>query len=306
MRSPRCLAHPRRHRSGWIVRASPPSSRAELGSRSSWPRTAARTSTTKPSRRPPAERVPVHRSALLMVIIVSPCRYTGCSNRSSGRGPRRHPEPIAGVPGGPTALRDDGRRRLQLRRLPRWHEGRRWRGAVHHHRPRHRRGQGRRVAGAGAEHRLLPVRRGRGPLHHHVRPAGLTDVAMGPRGGGPMNAQQIETLIAYLRVDPDPARGLPGGGSRRPALRERSPPGRGPGRHRDSWPGRRSRTARTRPTARLCSTSTWPAAPRLRPLPHPGLELGRPGCPVRAPWGGTSPTADNAHFPNEDDMIEFI
>ena len=38
-------------------------------------------------------------------------------------------------------LRPDGRGRLQLRRLPRRHAGHRWRGALHHHRPEHRRGR---------------------------------------------------------------------------------------------------------------------------------------------------------------------
>ena len=37
------------------------------------------------------------------------------------------------------------------------------------------------LEGPGAEHRALPLRRGRGPLHPHLRPAGLADVGVGPR-----------------------------------------------------------------------------------------------------------------------------
>ena len=45
--------------------------------------------------------------------------------------------------------------------------------------------------------------------------------AWGLDGGGPMNAQQIDTLIDYLRVDPDPARGLRRRGGGRPAAARR-------------------------------------------------------------------------------------
>ena len=38
--------------------------------------------------------------------------------------------------------------------------------------------------------------------------------AWGLDGGGPMNAQQIQTLDRVHQDDPDPARGLPAGGGR--------------------------------------------------------------------------------------------
>ena len=68
--------------------------------------------------------------------------------------------------------------------------------------------------GAGAEHGAVPVRRGRGPLHPHLRPARLADVGVGPRRRRPDERPADPVAHRVPQVDPDPARELParGGG----------------------------------------------------------------------------------------------
>ena len=111
----------------------------------------------------------------------SACRCTGCSSR---RG--RPVPPKARRSGSSSGARRCSRRPattggVQLRRLPRRDEGRRRRRRVQRHRPATGEVAGRRVVRAGAEHRLLPLRRRGGAVHHRLRPAVLADVAVGRR-----------------------------------------------------------------------------------------------------------------------------
>ncbi len=114
----------------------------------------------------------------------------------------------------------------------------------------------------------------------------------GVEGGGPMNAQQIDTLIAYLRsiqierdncgVGEDRRAGLPVRATCRPTSRTRSTPP----------PTRRSRTARPTRTARRSTTSPWRAARTAAPAATRRVGAGAtPASAGRARWGGTSPVA---------------
>ena len=81
--------------------------------------------------------------------------------------------------------------------------------------------RGGQLEGAGAEHRALPVRRGRGPLHPHLRPAGLADVGVGPRRRRPDERPADRDADRLPQDDPDPARGLRRRGGGRPATARR-------------------------------------------------------------------------------------
>ena len=135
---------------------------------------------------------------------------------------------------------------------------------------------------------LLPLRRGRGPLHPHLRAAGLADVGVGAGRRRPDERPADRHADRLPPVDPDPTRGLLRGGGRRPAVRERPPAGRGPGRHRDAGPP----IGRGRHLRQLRRGAVQPRAVQrrlqLRPLPHQGLELRRlRASPGRVPSGGT-------------------
>ena len=101
--------------------------------------------------------------------------------------------------------------------------------------------------------------------------------AWGLAGGGPMNAPADPDRHRVHQVDPDPPRGLRSGGGRRPALRERSPPRRDPGRHRDVGQAVR----RGRHVRHVRRGAVQPRALerrlQLRPLPHQRVELRRAG-----------------------------
>ncbi len=110
----------------------------------------------------------------------------------------------------------------------------------------------------------------------------------GLEGGGPLNAQQVDTLLAYIesiqieREDCGEGEGDP------LAVRLRSPPGRGSGRHRRAGePRRRGRRVRE---LRRGTVQPQPRQRRvqLREVPHAGLELGRSrACRGRARSVGT-------------------
>ena len=173
-------------------------------------------------------------------------------------------------------------------------------GAVHLTDPRPARSR-RRLAGAGAEHGALPLRRGRGPLHPHLRPARLADVGVGPRRRRADERPADRHADRLPRVDPDPARGLHPEEEGDPLCESGHLPAedqadietlaRAVGR------GRHVRHA----TARRCSTSTSPAAPTAAPAATPRAgATASPACPARARSAGTSPAAaTNAHFPNQ-------
>ena len=147
--------------------------------RSSWRRTASPTSTTRSSRGRSSSARSSFGVAMLVVIGVGlPLYWLAEPGRQAGaiEGFNKRFAEL-----GSARLRHHRRRRLQLRRLPRRHGRHRRRGAVHHHRPEHGRGHAGQLEGPGAQHRALPVLRGRGPLHPHLRPAVLADVAVGHR-----------------------------------------------------------------------------------------------------------------------------
>ena len=106
------------------------------------------------------------------------------------------------------AVRDHRRRRLQLRRLPRWHEGRRRSGAVHRHRPDT--GEVQAVNWYAPALNTVFYRFGKEEVRfilNYGRPFSPMS-PWGLAGGGPMNDQQIENLLAYLKSIQIPPRGL--------------------------------------------------------------------------------------------------
>ncbi len=118
---------------------------------------------------------------LLLVVIViglplywvlEPARQAGAKDQAA--------DTLAGW--GEELFATDRRRRLQLRRLPRRHEGHRWRTPPA---PSPTRSPARCSAvnwyRAGAEHRAVPLQPGRGALHPHLRTSRLTDVGVGSR-----------------------------------------------------------------------------------------------------------------------------
>ena len=101
--------------------------------------------------------------------------------------------------------------------------------------------------------------------------------AWGLDGGGPMNQQQIQTVIEYIKSIQIPREDCAAGGGRRSDLRERSPARRDPGRHRDVGQAvRRGRHVRN-----IWRGAVQPRAlerrVQLRPMPHPRVELRRSG-----------------------------
>ena len=101
--------------------------------------------------------------------------------------------------------------------------------------------------------------------------------AWGLAGGGPMNEQQIQTLIEYLKSIQIPREDCSEEEADDPLCESGHLPGGDPGRHR----GRCARQARRgRHVRQLRRGAVQPRALerrlQLRPLPHPGLELRRP------------------------------
>ena len=121
----------------------------------------------------------------------------GARARPSGR--RCQPEGRDVRRLGQRSVRDHRQRRLQLRRLPRRHEGSRRPGADSGHRPEDRRG---RVVNWYAPALNTVLYRFSGDEVQFILNYGRTFSPMsawGTIGGGPMNAQQIQTIIAYIR-----------------------------------------------------------------------------------------------------------
>ena len=83
--------------------------------------------------------------------------------------------------------------------LPRRHEGRRWSGADRGHRSEDRRSARCQLVRTGAQHGAVPIHRRRGEFILDYGRTFSPMSAWGTIGGGPMNAQQIHTIIAYLR-----------------------------------------------------------------------------------------------------------
>ena len=179
-----------------------------------------------------------HRPAALLAVRAQP------PGRRSGEG--LGPAGQVGL----RAVRHHRRGRLQLRRLPRRHEGHRRRRAVHHHRQDDRRGAGRHLERSGAEHGALPLQRGRGPLHPRVRPPVLAHVPLGHRRRRP-DERPADRFDHRLPED-DPAAGgeVP---QRRQPLRGRHPAqaeaGRDPEGHRRRAGATGAPRARARPSS---------------------------------------------------------
>ena len=98
---------------------------------------------------------------------------------------------------------------------------------------------------SGAEHRALPVQRGRGPLHHHVRPPVLAHVALGHRRRRPDERPADRLHRRLPEVDPAARRSRPAG-STRSARAAPAASGRPEGHRRRAEP-----TGAPRATARL-------------------------------------------------------
>ena len=146
--------------------------------------------------------------------------------------------------------------------------------------------------------------------------------AWGTVGGGPMNDQQIETLIAYLHSIQIPPESCLPSRVRGSADRPGPSPGDLPAADQDQdrqggrrRPRRSSSTPASTPRsttrwARRCSTSTSTAGPTAAPAATPqGWSYGEPAaCRARARSAGTSPAAstDVATSRSEQDMIDFI
>ena len=179
---------------------------ARLGDRAGR-RTASRTTTTRSLEGQRLERVQFVGVLLLVVIVIGlPLYWVLEPDRQAGAEERLR---RAASPAGARAVRD--RRPNGGFNCAGCHGGMKATGgvaAVHRHRPGHRRGQGGQLVGAGAEHRALPLQRGRGPLHPHLRPAGLADVGVGPRRRRPDERPADRDADRLPQVDPDPARGL--------------------------------------------------------------------------------------------------
>ena len=124
--------------------------------------------------------------------------------------------------------------------------------------------------------------------------------AWGLAGGGPMNAQQIETLIAYLKTIQIPREDCPTEEATTRCATSGHLPAEDQEDDRDA--ARQSVEDGTYAQLRRGAVQPRPGERRvqLRPLPHRGWSYGDPGVPGRAPSGGTSPVArENTHFPNE-------
>ena len=125
--------------------------------------------------------------------------------------------------------------------------------------------------------------------------------AWGLAGGGPMNAQQIETLIAYLQTIQIPTRGLPAGGGR--ATRTAASPATCRPSIQADIETRRPRSRRGRHVRHARRGAVQPrrsaAAPTAAPAATPRAgATAIPASPARAPSAGTSPAAPpTAQFP---------
>ena len=164
------------------------------------------------------------------------------------------------------------------------------------------------LEGAGAEHRLLPLRRGGGPLHPRLRPPVLADVGVGRRRRRPDERPADRHADRLPQEHPDRPRGLRATARTTRDLRVRSPARRHPGTRSRPPPARRSRTA-TPPAygEALFNLGSASGAYSCARCHTPGLELRRarrvrPGCVRLEPHRRRA----NAHFPNEADMIAFI
>ena len=127
-------------------------------------------------------------------------------------------------------------------------------------------------------------------------------------GGGPMNDQQIDTLLAYLKsiqIEREDC----GDGEDDPRLCDSGHlPGRGPGRHRRAGRARRSRTASTPSYGEaLFNLDLASGAYSCARCHTPGWSWGDPGVPGQGAFGwNLTDGAVDTHFPNEDDMVDFI
>ena len=294
---------------GWIVyvaRSTSAVGAPRSARRSSWPPTASRTTTTRRSRAGASTASSSIGVLLLVVIVDRPAAVLGARARAARPAPSRARRSRSSA--GASAVRTDRRRRLQLRRLPRRHEGH---GGVAPYTvtdPVDRRGALGQLEGAGAEHRAATASRRGGPLHPHLRPAGHADAGVGPRGRRP-----DERPADRRRSSPTSSRSRSHARTacpRRRATRccetghlpaeiqadiERRGPPDGRGRH-----VRQLRRGAVQPRPRQRRL-------QLRPLPHHGLELRRPAASrARARSAGTSPAASTtAQFPNaaDDDRL---
>ncbi len=153
----------------------------------------------------------LERVQLLGVIMLGDHRrrtaaVLGVRTRTSSRSARGLGQPLREL--GIAALRSHGRRWLQLRRLSRWHGGRRRRSSVHCHRPGHAGSAGRQLEGSGAQHLALQVRRERDPVHPQLRTPVLADVAVGSRRRWPDEHPADRQPDRLHQEHPDPPREL--------------------------------------------------------------------------------------------------
>ena len=112
----------------------------------------------------------------------------------------------------------------------------------------------------------------------------------GVAGGGPMNDQQIDTLLAYLHSIQIDREDCGEGEEDVKTCPSGHLPTDDPGRHRRRCAARRSRTATPRPTARRSTTSASTAVPTAAPAATPPGGAGtNPASAARVPSGRTSP-----------------
>ena len=278
----------RRRRLDRLRLRSTPARRARRSARrSSWPPTASRTTTTRSLEGQRLERVQLIRRAAARRHRHRPAAVLGARADPPGRRHGGHRR--SGSPAGARALfAPTGRRRLQLRRLPRRHE-------------RHRRRRRRTRSPTRSPARCAPST-GYAPALNTVlyrfdeaevryiltygRP-GSPMSAWGLAGGGPMNAQQIADAHRLHQVDPDPPRGLLAGGGGRPALPESATcrPTIQADIETARPPVRRGRHVRDA-TARRCSTSTCRSGAYSCARCHTkGWSYGDPGVPGQGAFG---------------------
>ena len=262
--------------SGTCVKAARP----ELGSRSSWRRTASRTTTTSSSKARGWSSSSSIGLGLLAIIAVGlplywlhePTRQAGavedCDEHASPTGARVDFATTAdggfncaGCHGGMKAQGGVAAYTVQDPRT----------GEV-------KRGQ---LDGAGAEHGAVPLLRGRGHLHPHLRPSVLADVGVGRRRRRPDERPADQQPHRVPHEHPGADGGLRLGHG--PDLPERPPAHRRPrqpgAQHAGRRPGRRRGVRRIGAVqvARRGAVQPRPERRRLlvRPVPHEGLVLRR-------------------------------
>ena len=268
------------------LRSTPASARQEVGSEIELAAEPQAVLRRRGARGPAPRARPAASACCCSSSSSSACRCTGCSSRAARPAPPRASR--SGSPAGvadlfaPTA--DGGFNCAGC------HGGMNATGgerAVHGHRPGHRRGRVRQLDGAGAEHRALPLRRATRSRYilTYGRP-GSPMSAWGLDGGGPMNAQQIDTLIEYLKSIQIPREDCMPEEEGDPLCPSGHLPADDPGRHRDARPAvRRGRHVR-HATARRCSTSTSAAAPTAAPAATPRAgATAIPACPGQGAFG---------------------